>query len=146
MNKKILIVDDEKEIVDLLEVYLSYDGYSVYKCINGLEAMKCIKQSQIDLAILDIMLPDIDGFRLCQKIREKFYFPIIMLTDKIEDSEKIMRLTIRADDYIKKPFSITDLVARVRMHIQREERNRKNNKEICTKNLIINVSNQEILI
>ena len=71
MNKKILIVDDEKEIVDLLEVYLSNDGYSVYKCYNGLEAMKCIKQSQIDLAILDIMLPDIDGFRLCQKIREK---------------------------------------------------------------------------
>ena len=61
MNKKILIVDDEKEIVDLLEVYLSNDGYSVYKCYNGLEAMKCIKQSQIDLAILDIMLPDIDG-------------------------------------------------------------------------------------
>ena len=79
MNKKILIVDDEKEIVDLLEVYLSNDGYSVYKCYNGLEAMKCIKQSQIDLAILDIMLPDIDGFRLCQKIREKFYFPIIIL-------------------------------------------------------------------
>lgn len=105
MNKKILIVDDEKEIVDLLEVYLSNDGYSVYKCYNGLEAMKCIKQSQIDLAILDIMLPDIDGFRLCQKIREKFYFPIIMLTAKIEDSDKIMGLTIGADDYITKPFN-----------------------------------------
>lgn len=75
MNKKILIVDDEKEIVDLLEVYLSNDGYSAYKCYNGLEAMKCIEQSQIDLAILDIMLPDIDGFRLCQKIREKFLLP-----------------------------------------------------------------------
>ena len=113
MNKKILIVDDEKEIVDLLEVYLSNDGYSVYKCYNGLEAMKCIKQSQIDLAILDIMLPDIDGFRLCQKIREKFYFPIIMLTAKIEDSDKIMGLTIGADDYITKPFSATYLQARV---------------------------------
>ena len=98
-------MDDEKEIVDLLEVYLSNDGYSVYKCYNGLEAMKCIKQSQIDLAILDIMLPDIDGFRLCQKIREKFYFPIIMLTAKIEDSDKIMGLTIGADDYITKPFN-----------------------------------------
>ena len=105
MNKKILIVDDEKEIVDLLEVYLSNDGYSVYKCYNGLEAMKCIEQSQIDLAILDIMLPDIDGFRLCQKIREKFYFPIIMLTAKIEDSDKIMGLTIGADDYAKKSFT-----------------------------------------
>lgn len=112
MNKKILIVDDEKEIVDLLEVYLSNDGYSVYKCYNGLEAMKCIKQSQIDLAILDIMLPDIDGFRLCQKIREKFYFPIIMLTAKIEDSDKIMGLTIGADDYITKPFNPLEVVAR----------------------------------
>ena len=111
MNKKILIVDDEKEIVDLLEVYLSNDGYSVYKCYNGLEAMKCIKQSQIDLAILDIMLPDIDGFRLCQKIREKFYFPIIMLTAKIEDSDKIMGLTIGADDYITKPFNPLEVVA-----------------------------------
>ena len=70
MNKKILIVDDEKEIVDLLEVYLSNDGYSVYKCYNGLEAMKCIKQSQIDLAILDIMLPDMDGYEVLQAVQE----------------------------------------------------------------------------
>lgn len=119
MNKKILIVDDEKEIVDLLEVYLSNDGYSVYKCYNGLEAMKCIEQSQIDLAILDIMLPDIDGFRLCQKIREKFYFPIIMLTAKIEDSDKIMGLTIGADDYITKPFNPLELIARVKTQLRR---------------------------
>ena len=119
MNKKILIVDDEKEVVDLLEVYLSNDGYSVYKCYNGLEAMKCIKQSQIDLAILDIMLPDIDGFRLCQKIREKFYFPIIMLTAKIEDSDKIMGLTIGADDYITKPFNPLEVVARVKTQLRR---------------------------
>ena len=119
MNKKILIVDDEKEIVDLFEVYLSNDGYSVYKCYNGLEAMKCIKQSQIDLAILDIMLPDIDGFRLCQKIREKFYFPIIMLTAKIEDSDKIMGLTIGADDYITKPFSMEELTFRIEAILRR---------------------------
>jgi len=103
----------------LLEVYLSNDGYSVYKCYNGLEAMKCIKQSQIDLAILDIMLPDIDGFRLCQKIREKFYFPIIMLTAKIEDSDKIMGLTIGADDYITKPFNPLEVVARVKTQLRR---------------------------
>ena len=94
MNKKILIVDDEKEIVDLLEVYLSNDGYSVYKCYNGLEAMKCIKQSQIDLAILDIMLPDIDGFRLCQKIREKFYFPIICLPPKLRIATRLWGLRL----------------------------------------------------
>ena len=68
MNKKILIVDDEKEIVDLLEIYLRNDGYSVYKCFNGIDAIKCIEKSEIDLVILDIMLPDISGFRLCQKI------------------------------------------------------------------------------
>lgn len=96
MNKKILIVDDEKEIVDLLEVYLSNDGYSVYKCYNGLEAMKCIKQSQIDLAILDIML-----------------------TAKIEDSDKIMGLTIGADDYITKPFNPLEVVARVKTQLRR---------------------------
>lgn len=125
MNKKILIVDDEKEIVDLLEVYLSNDGYSAYKCYNGLEAMKCIEQSQIDLAILDIMLPDIDGFRLCQKIREKFYFPIIMLTAKIEDSDKIMGLTIGADDYITKPFNILEVKARIKAIMRRTSKRKE---------------------
>ena len=119
MNKKILIVDDEKEIVDLLEVYLKNDGYEVYKCYNGADAMKCIENSEIDLAILDIMMPDIDGFRLCQKIREKFYFPIIMLTAKIEDSDKIMGLTIGADDYITKPFNPLEVVARVKTQLRR---------------------------
>lgn len=82
MNKKILIVDDEKEIVDLLEVYLSNDGYSVYKCYNGLEAMKCIKQSQIDLAILDIMLPDIDGFDFAKKFGKSFTSLLLCLPPK----------------------------------------------------------------
>ena len=100
MNEKILVVDDEKEIADLLEVYLKNDNYTVYKYYSGIEALKCIEETEIDLAILDIMLPDIDGFRICQKIREKFYFPVIMLTAKIEDGDKIMGLTIGADDYI----------------------------------------------
>ena len=81
MNEKILVVDDEKEIADLLEVYLKNDNYTVYKYYSGIEALKCIEETEIDLAILDIMLPDIDGFRICQKIREKFYFPVIMLPD-----------------------------------------------------------------
>ena len=119
MNKKILIVDDEKEIVDLLEVYLSNDGYSVYKCYNGLEAMKCIKQSQIDLAILDIMLPDIDGFSLCKKIREAYYFPIIMLTAKVEDIDKIKGLTMGADDYMTKPPDRQELVLRIKALLRR---------------------------
>lgn len=116
-KETILLVDDEKEIVDLLGVYLSNDGYSVCKCYNGTEAVKCIENSEIDLAILDVMLPDIDGFRLCQKIREKFFFPIIMLTAKIEDSDKIMGLTIGADDYITKPFNPLEVVARVKTRV-----------------------------
>ena len=139
MNKKILIVDDEKEIVDLLEVYLSNDGYSLYKCYNGLESMKCIKQSQIDLAILDIMLPDIDGFRLCQKIREKFYFPIIMLTAKIEDSDKIMGLTIGADDYITKPFEIREVLARVQVQLRhKEEKEAEEQHTLSFKDMVLN--------
>ena len=110
MNEKILVVDDEKEIADLLEVYLKNDNYTVYKYYSGIEALKCIEETEIDLAILDIMLPDIDGFRICQKIREKFYFPVIMLTAKIEDGDKIMGLTIGADDYITKPLILWKLL------------------------------------
>ena len=119
MNEKILVVDDEKEIADLLEVYLKNDNYTVYKYYSGIEALKCIEETEIDLAILDIMLPDIDGFRICQKIREKFYFPVIMLTAKIEDGDKIMGLTIGADDYITKPFNPMEVLARVKSQLRR---------------------------
>ena len=108
MNK-VLIVDDEKEIADLVEIYLENDGYQVYKFYNGEDALNCILNNDIDLAILDVMLPDIDGFSLCRKIREKFYFPIIMLTAKVEDMDKITGRTIGADDYITKPFNPLEL-------------------------------------
>ena len=119
MNEHILIVDDEKEIADLIEVYLSNDGYTVHKFYNGLDALKCIETQNIDLAILDVMLPDIDGFRICQKIREKYFYPIIMLTAKVEDADKIMGLTIGADDYITKPFNPLEVVARVKTQLRR---------------------------
>ena len=119
MNEKILVVDDEKEIADLLEVYLKNDNYIVHKYYNGIEALECIQKTEIDLAILDVMLPDIDGFRICQKIRENFYFPVIMLTAKIDDGDKIMGLTIGADDYITKPFSVRELMARVKAVLRR---------------------------
>lgn len=119
MSEKILIVDDEKEIADLIEVYLQNDEYTVYKFYNGREALKCIEETDIDLAIIDVMLPDIDGFRICQKIRERFYYPIIILTAKIEDGDKIMGLTIGADDYITKPFNPLEVVARVKTQLRR---------------------------
>lgn len=132
MNESILIVDDEKEIADLIEVYLKNDGYTVHKFYNGLDALECIETQKMDLAILDVMLPDIDGFRICQKIREQYYYPIIMLTAKIEDTDKIMGLTIGADDYITKPFNPLEVVARVKTQLRRYVRynNAANTKEI----------------
>ncbi|HBF64961.1 MAG TPA: DNA-binding response regulator, partial [Clostridium sp.] len=87
MKETILIVDDEKEIADLLDGYLKNDGYTVYKYYNGIEAHQCIEATKLDLAVLDVMLPDIDGFRICQKIRQKYFYPIIMLTAKVEDTD-----------------------------------------------------------
>ena len=124
MNEKILVVDDEKELADLVEVYLKNDGYTVYKFYNGTDALKCIESTPLDLAILDIMLPDIDGFQICQKIREKFYFPVIMLTAKVEDGDKIMGLSV-ADDYITKPFNPLEVVARAKAQLRQYMRYRQ---------------------
>lgn len=122
MGEKILIVDDEKEIADLLEVYLQNDGYTVYKCYNGAQALQCIEETELDMAILDVMLPDIDGFSICRKIRERFYYPVIMLSAKGEDGDKIMGLTIGADDYMTKPFNPLEAVARVKTGLRRYKR------------------------
>ncbi|MDD2401440.1 MAG: VanR-ABDEGLN family response regulator transcription factor [Clostridia bacterium] len=119
MSESILIVDDEKEIADLIEVYLKNDGYRVYKFYNGADALNCVMSTKLDMAILDVMLPDIDGFHICQKIREKYFFPIIMVTAKVEDMDKIMGLTIGADDYITKPFNPLEVVARVKTQLRR---------------------------
>lgn len=119
MAEKILVVDDEKEIADLIEVYLKNDGYQVYTAYDGADALKYIENIEMDLVILDVMLPDTDGFRICQKIREKYFYPIIMLTAKVEDADKIMGLTIGADDYITKPFNPLEVVARVKTQLRR---------------------------
>lgn len=152
MGESILIVDDEKEIADLLEVYLKNDGYTVYKFYNGTDALECIKTTELDLAILDVMLPDVDGFHICQKIREKYFYPIIMLTAKVEDGDKIMGLTIGADDYITKPFNPLEVVARVKTQLRRyvrynnavnlEEKNAPIT-EYDIKGLIINKNNHK---
>lgn len=122
MSENILVVDDEKEIADLIELYLKNDGYTVYKFYNGMDALKCIEETKLDLAVLDVMLPDINGFHICQKIREKHFYPVIMLTAKVEDSDKIMGLTLGADDYITKPFNPLEVVARVKTQLRRYKR------------------------
>ena len=122
MNEKILVVDDEKEIDDLLALYLENDGYCVQTFDNGADALKSIAENAPDLAILDVMLPDTDGFSVCRKIREKHFFPVIMLTAKVADDDKIMGLTIGADDYITKPFNPLEVVARVKTQLRRAQR------------------------
>lgn len=119
MSVNILVVDDEQPIADLVEVYLKNDNYNVYKFYTGKEALECVGGTPLDLAILDVMLPDIDGFSLCQKIREKHFFPIIMLTARVEDMDKITGLTLGADDYITKPFNPLELAARVKTQLRR---------------------------
>jgi len=118
----ILIVDDEKEIADLVELYLVNEGYTVYKYYHPGEALACIRRESLDLAILDVMMPDIDGFELCRMIRESYTYPVIMLTAKVEDLDKINGLTIGADDYVTKPFNPLELVARVKAQLRRVTR------------------------
>ena len=115
----ILVVDDEKEIADVVELYLKNDQYNVLTFYTGQDALNCINSTKIDLAILDIMLPDIDGFQILKQIREKYKFPVIMLTAKTEYMDKITGLTLGADDYIPKPFNPLELVARVKAQLRR---------------------------
>ncbi len=119
MSINILVVDDEQSIADLIEVYLKNEGFTIFKFYNGEDALRCVQSEQLELAILDIMLPDIDGFTLCRKIREKHNFPVIMLTAKEEEIDKITGLTLGADDYITKPFRPLELVARVKAQLRR---------------------------
>ena len=119
MAEMILVVDDETEIADLVEVYLKNEGYLVKKASCAAEALHIAYTQPIALALLDVMLPDLDGFTLCRKIREKHLFPLIMLTAKTEDVDKITGLTLGADDYITKPFNPLEVVARVKTQLRR---------------------------
>ena len=115
----ILIVDDEKEIRDLIEIYLKNEGYTVLSAATGLEAMQLVAKESIDLIILDVMMPVVNGIDACIKIREKYNIPIIMLSAKVEDIDKILGLSVGADDYLAKPFNPLELIARVKAQIRR---------------------------
>lgn len=122
LQEKIMIVDDEAAIADLVEVYLKNEGYDVFKFCSATEALECARHEELSLAILDVMMPDMDGFTLCRHIREEHFYPIIMLTAKVEDMDKITGLTLGADDYITKPFNPLELVARVKTQLRRYTR------------------------
>ena len=119
MPEQILIVDDEAEIADLIELYLKNENYAVHKFYTAREALACVETEQLDLAILDIMLPDMSGFDLCRRIREKHTYPVIMLTAKDGEMDKITGLSLGADDYITKPFRPLEMVARVKAQLRR---------------------------
>lgn len=119
MSEKILVVDDESEIADLIEMYLQNENYTVYKSYTAQGALDYIADIEFDLAILDVMLPGIDGFQICKKIREKFTYPIIMLTAKDGEIDTITGLTMGADDYVTKPFKPLALMARVKAQLRR---------------------------
>ena len=134
MADRILVVDDEAEIADLIEAYLTGENYTVFKFYSATEALACINTTELDLAILDVMMPEIGGFALCQKIREKHTWPIIMLTAKGDDMDKILGLEYGADDYITKPFNILEVKARIKAIMRRT--GKKDGKEQNPKTIV----------
>lgn len=115
----ILVCDDDREIVEAIEIYLQQEGYQVYKCYDGEQALQLLAQQDIHLLIIDVMMPKLDGIRATLKIRENSSIPIIILSAKSEDSDKILGLNIGADDYVTKPFNPLELVARVKSQLRR---------------------------
>jgi len=121
MNRKILVVDDEQSIVDLLTFNLKKEGYDVVAANDGEEALTKTESENPDLILLDVMLPKMDGFTVCRKVREKKTTPIIMITAKEEEVDKVLGLELGADDYLTKPFSVRELMARVKANLRRTE-------------------------
>ena len=122
MPAEILVADDETAIADLVELYLKNEGFAVRKFNSAAPALAYVERTPPDLAVLDVMLPDMDGFTLCRTLRERHLFPILMLTARVEDMDKITGLTLGADDYITKPFNPLELTARVKTQLRRYTR------------------------
>ena len=144
MEKKILIVDDEKPIVDVLKFNLEKDGYKTIEAYDGEQAVEMALTAKPDLIILDVMLPKMDGFTVCKKIRQKLTCPIIMLTAKEEVVDKIIGLELGADDYMTKPFSVRELTARVKANLRKhvipeEEETKEIKDELKIKDLVLDV-------
>jgi len=121
MDKKILVVDDEQPIADILEFNLKKEGYDVIVAYDGVEALRKVEEEQPDLILLDVMLPQKDGMEVCREIRKKYNMPIIMLTAKDSEIDKVLGLEMGADDYVTKPFSNRELIARVKANLRRHQ-------------------------
>ena len=151
MSNKILVVDDEKEIADLVALYLENENFTVFKFYTAKDALACVQKEELDLAILDLMLPGISGLQICKMIREKHNYPIIMLTAKAEETDKITGLTLGADDYVTKPFLPLELVARVKAQLRRYKRynaggGEKQEEILEHAGLIMNIKTHECLL
>ncbi len=149
---KILVVDDEKEIADLIEIYLVSDGYKVYKAYNAVDGLDILAKEDIKLVLLDIMMPGMDGLSMCKKIRETSNIPIIILSAKSTDLDKILGLGTGADDYVTKPFNPLELTARVKSQLRRftqlnpgSDRGRTE-QEIQIRGLSINRENHKVIV
>lgn len=143
MKHKILIVDDESDVVQLLKDYFEINGYDVLTAYSGNEAIKQVNKKP-DLVLLDINMPDINGYEVCSQIREVVSCPIIFLSARIEDIDKIKGFSVGGDDYVMKPFSIDELGARVQAHLRREHRRSSNDQFIFSGNLTIDYSSKEV--
>ena len=149
MDEKILIADDEREIADLVELYLKNENFQVLKCYDGAQALEIVEKEQLELTVLDIMLPGVNGLEICRRIREKYNYPIIMLTAKDGEMDKINGLTMGADDYITKPFLPLELVARVKAQLRRYTRyNTGGSQEdvLSVSGLVLNIKTHECLL
>lgn len=147
MNNKILIVDDEKNIVELVRLYLEKEGFKTVSAYTGSEAVEKFGAENPDLIVLDIMLPVMDGWEVCRKIRANSKVPIIMLTSKSETFDKVLGLELGADDYITKPFEAKELIARIKAVLRRAEPQDDDTKKIVSyDNLLVNIENYELTI
>ena len=150
MNNRILVVDDDKEIVDAIEIYMLQEGIDVVKAYDGAQAIECFKKNEVQLIILDIMMPVMDGIHTAIKIREFSSVPIIFLSAKSEDADKILGLNMGADDYVTKPFNPLELVARVKSNLRRYtslgsiELNDENIYQVG--DLVINDDTKEVIV
>ena len=149
---KILVVDDEKEIADLLEIYLISDGFEVLKAYNGEEGLKILDQEKVDLMLLDVMMPGIDGLEMCRRVREDKNIPIIIVSAKSQELDKILGLSTGADDYVSKPFNPLELMARVKSQLRRyrelnpAHQEKQKNPKIVLKNLEIDKATHQVQV
>ncbi|WP_033663917.1 response regulator transcription factor, partial [Bacillus cereus] len=149
-QETILVVDDEKEIRDLIAIYLENEGYKVLQAADGAEGLEILEKNEVHLVVLDIMMPKIDGIHMCMKVREVKEMPIIMLSAKTQDMDKILGLTTGADDYVTKPFNPLELIARIKSQLRRYMKMSgfvvQNESEIEIGDVKINVLTHQVIV